>query len=76
MHMANKRKKVNITDERLEDSTQYGEFISSFHQWTSYERQRTNAGHLEEIAELNEPKVIKRRGYDQIGEQKNNGDKK
>jgi|LSQX01.3.fsa_nt_gb hypothetical protein len=74
--MANKKRKVNITDERIEDTTQYGEFIPSFHQWTSSERQRATARHLEEVSELNEPKVIKRRGYDQTGEQKENKTKK
>ena len=47
--MANKNNKNNITDERIEDVTMYGEFISSFHQWNTPDRQRKIANHLEEI---------------------------
>lgn len=47
--MANKNGKNNIKDERIEDVTQYGEFISSFHQWKTPDRQRTEARHLEEV---------------------------
>ncbi|MDK2800826.1 MAG: hypothetical protein PWQ70_2445 [Clostridiales bacterium] len=67
--MANKEQKSLIKNERIEDMTQYGEFISSFHQWTTSERQRANARHLEEIAEMNEPNNVERRGFEQLAEQ-------
>jgi hypothetical protein len=47
--MANKNNKNNIKDERIEDVTMYGEFISSFDQWMTPDRQRKVAGHLEEV---------------------------
>jgi len=47
--MSNKRNKTNIRDERIEDVTLYGEFIPSFDQWTSSERQRERARYLQEI---------------------------
>jgi hypothetical protein len=53
--MANKRKKPIIEEERMEDTTMYGEFISSFHNWTTSERQRANTKHLIEVSEINEP---------------------
>ncbi len=67
--VANKKQKPLIKNERMEDTTQYGEFIASFDQWTTSERQRANARHLEEIAALNEPTDIKRTGYEQLAEQ-------
>jgi len=67
--MANKKQKLLIKDERTEDTTQYGEFISSFHQWTSSERQRANARHLEKVADMDQPANIKRRGFEQLAEQ-------
>ena len=47
--MSNKRNKTNIRDERIEDSTLYGEFIPSLDQWTSSERQRERARYLQEV---------------------------
>ena len=47
--MANKIKKGNIKDERIEDVTMYGEFISSFDQWTTPDRQKMIARQLEEV---------------------------
>lgn len=47
--MANKKNKSNISDERIEDNTMYGEFISSFHQWITPDRQRMTAQHHENI---------------------------
>lgn len=47
--MANKNNKKNISDERIEDVTMYGEFISSFDQWTTADRQKNIARHLEEV---------------------------
>jgi hypothetical protein len=47
--MANKNNKNNIKDERIEDVTMYGEFISSFDQWMTPDRQRKVAKHLEEV---------------------------
>lgn len=47
--MANKNNKNNIKDERIEDVTMYGEFISSFDQWMTPDRQKKIARHLEEV---------------------------
>lgn len=49
--MANKKDKTNIKDERIEDVTKYGEFIASFDQWMTQDRQREVAQHLEEVSE-------------------------
>lgn len=53
--MANKNDKNNIKDERIEDVTKYGEFISSFDQWMTPDRQRKVARHLEEVSEETAP---------------------
>lgn len=45
--MANKDPKNLIKDESIEDTTQYGEFISSFHQWTTFENQKMRTRYLE-----------------------------
>lgn len=55
--MANKNDKNNIKDERIEDTTMYGEFISSFHQWNTLDRQRKIAHHLEEVTEELSPEM-------------------
>jgi|GEM_PF-1672496 len=47
--MANKNNKTNIKDERIEDVTKYGEFIASFDQWMTPDKQRERAKHLEEV---------------------------
>jgi hypothetical protein len=47
--MANKKNKTNIPDERIEDTTMYGEFISSFDQWMTLDRQRNIAENLENV---------------------------
>ncbi len=47
--MANKKNRTNIRDERIEDNTMYGEFIPSFDQWMTPDRQRKVARHLEEV---------------------------
>jgi hypothetical protein len=49
--LANKKNKTNIKDERIEDNTLYGEFIPSFDQWMTPDRQRKVARHLEEVTE-------------------------
>ncbi|MCX7748931.1 MAG: hypothetical protein N2645_18880 [Clostridia bacterium] len=49
--MANRNDKTNIRDERIEDVTRYGEFIPSFDQWMTPDRQRKVARHLEEVTE-------------------------
>ncbi|HHX17708.1 MAG TPA: hypothetical protein GX727_02475 [Clostridium sp.] len=51
--MANKNNKNNIKDEKIEDTTQYGEFISSFHQWITPEKQREKARHLAQVTKNN-----------------------
>lgn len=55
--MANKNNKTNIKDERIEDSTMYGEFISSFDQWMTLDRQRKVARHLEEVSTEISPEI-------------------
>lgn len=49
--MANKKNKTNIKDERIEDNTLYGEFIPSFQQWMTPDRQRAIARHQEEVTD-------------------------
>lgn len=49
LSMANVEGKTNIRDERIEDTTLYGEFIASFNQWTTLDRQRKIARFLEEV---------------------------
>lgn len=57
--MANKNNKNNIKDERIEDTTQYGEFISSFHQWITPEKQREKARHLAQVTKSDKQNSIK-----------------
>lgn len=57
--MANKNDKNNIKDERIEDTTQYGEFIASFDQWMTPDRQRQTAHHLEEVSAPLAPNNVK-----------------
>ena len=56
--MANRQNKTNISDERIEDSTMYGEFIASFDQWMTPDRQRNTARHLAEVTGRKEAKDI------------------
>jgi hypothetical protein len=58
--MANKNSKNNIKDERIEDVTMYGEFIASFDQWITPDRQKNIARHLEEVTEEIAPGVYKK----------------
>ena len=55
--MANKKDKNNIKDERIEDATMYGEFISSFDQWITPDRQKKVAQHLEEVTKEISPDI-------------------
>ncbi len=59
--MANKKNKTNIRDERIEDGTMYGEFIASFDQWITPDRQRKVARHLEEVTDELAPNDDKKR---------------
>ena len=59
--MANKKNKTNIKDERIEDGTMYGEFIASFDQWMTPDRQKNNARHLEEVTNELVPNNDKKR---------------
>ncbi|TYQ16638.1 UNVERIFIED_CONTAM: hypothetical protein Cloal_3204 [Acetivibrio alkalicellulosi] len=54
--MANKNDKNNIKDERIEDTTKYGEFISSFDQWMTPDIQRKNARRLAKLTENSDNK--------------------
>ena len=51
--MANRNNKNNIKDERIEDSTMYGEFIASFDQWMTPDKQRAISEHLQEATAKN-----------------------
>jgi hypothetical protein len=55
--MANKNGSGNIKDERIEDVTKYGEFIASFDQWLTLDRQRKNARYLEEVTSEIAPEI-------------------
>ncbi|NLD47623.1 MAG: hypothetical protein GX660_10555 [Clostridiaceae bacterium] len=55
--MANKNNKTNIKDERIEDVTMYGEFVSSFDQWMTPDRQKKKAEYLEEVTKELSPEV-------------------
>lgn len=55
--MANKNDKNNIKDERIEDVTRYGEFVSSFHQWQTLDKQRKVARHLEGVTKEMTPEA-------------------
>lgn len=57
--MANKNNKNNIKDERIEDTTQYGEFISSFHQWITPEKQKEKARYLAQVTKSDKQNSIK-----------------
>ena len=59
--MANKKNKTDISDERMEDTTLYGEFISSFHQWMTPDRQKRTARHHESITDPGAPEKEKKR---------------
>lgn len=59
--MANKKNKTNIKNERIEDNTMYGEFVSSFDQWVTPDRQKNIATHLEEVTDELAPKDDKKR---------------
>lgn len=45
--MANRDTKNLITEEYIEDVTQYGEFIPSFDQWTTFENQLNKSKYLQ-----------------------------
>ena len=47
--MANRFDTSDFDDERIEDTTLYGEFISSFHGWVSSEKQKMIARYLAEV---------------------------
>jgi len=40
---------INVKDENVEDTTLYGEFISTFHGWVSQEEQKKEVDKLENI---------------------------
>lgn len=55
--MANKNNKTNIKDERIEDGTMYGEFVASFDQWMTPDRQKERARYLAEVTKEISPDV-------------------
>jgi len=36
-------------EDKLKDKTPYGEFVSTFHGWVSFEEQNKNAKHIQNI---------------------------
>jgi len=48
--MDKKRKNVR-KDEDIEDTTMYGELISSFDNWITMDNQRKRVGHIEKVTE-------------------------
>lgn len=47
----------NESKEQVEDVTMYGEFIASFDNWTTPDKQRERARHLAEVTEEISPDV-------------------
>ena len=47
--MENKKNNLNKEISNIEDSTKYGEFISSFFSWNTLEGQKEKAKYLENI---------------------------
>jgi hypothetical protein len=60
--VANKNNKTNIKDERTEDVTMYGEFIASFDQWMTPDKQRERARHLAEVTKEISPDLKNKTG--------------
>lgn len=58
--MANREPKNLITDEHIEDVTQYGEFIASFHQWTTYENQQLMTHYLQDCAKPGQGRSVRK----------------
>ncbi|MCX7710793.1 MAG: hypothetical protein N2484_13220 [Clostridia bacterium] len=58
--MANINNKNVPKDERIEDTTMYGEFVSSLYNWKTPDRQRKIARHLEEVTEELSPEEGKK----------------
>lgn len=58
--MANKDPKGLIKDEHVEDVTQYGEFIASFDQWTTYENQQVMAHYLQDCTKPERGRSIRK----------------
>ena len=47
--MKEKEKQENNRSEEIEDTTKYGEFVSSYFAWLTLERQKKNAQEMEEM---------------------------
>lgn len=47
-------KKVNNSNIEIEDTTKYGEFISSYFAWLTLDRQKKNAKQMEEMTKKKE----------------------
>ena len=45
--------KIKINPNNIENSTQYGEFVSSYFAWLTLEKQKNNAKRMEDITNKN-----------------------
>ena len=45
------KKRKNARKEDIEDTTMYGELISSFDNWITMDNQRKRVGHIEKVTE-------------------------
>ena len=60
--MENKKNNLNKEISNIEDSTKYGEFISSFFSWNTLEGQKEKAKYLENITkDKSEEKIEKKK---------------
>ena len=59
--MENKKNNLNKEISNIEDSTKYGEFISSFFSWNTLEGQKEKAKHLENITKDKSEKTIEKK---------------
>ena len=63
--MKNKKNNLNKKADNIEDSTKYGEFISSFFSWNTLEGQKEKAKYLENITkDKSEEKIEKKKNKD------------
>ena len=47
--MNNRKKQVKNQIQEVEDTTKYGEFVSSYFAWTTIERQKQNAKDMDKM---------------------------
>ena len=59
--MENKKNNLNKEISNIEDSTKYGEFISSFFSWNTLEGQKEKAKDLENMTKDKSEKTIEKK---------------